>query len=98
MNLHEFVEYIQQHIISQNHLDDNDWIVRNGVKLFNTITIRKGVFLKLEEFCDDIMSQEPKLLLGSNEFWGLDDEALLSIIQRDNLNMKEVVIWENLIK
>ncbi|PKY23224.1 hypothetical protein RhiirB3_526350 [Rhizophagus irregularis] len=97
MNLYELVEHLQQHIISSNHLN-NDWIVQNGIKLFNTISLHKGAFPKLEEFCKNIMSQEPKLLIGSSEFWGLDDDALLSIIQLDYLNMKEVVIWENLIK
>jgi hypothetical protein len=97
MDLDELVEYLQQYIIGSNHLND-DWIIQNGIKLFNTISRHKGVFPMLEEFCDDIMSQEPKLLIGSNEFWGLDDDALLSIIQLDDLNMKEVVIWENLIK
>ncbi|CAB4418883.1 unnamed protein product [Rhizophagus irregularis] len=97
MNLYELVEHLQQHIIDLNH-SNNDWIKQNGIKLFNTILRHKGVFSKLEELCNDIMSQEPKLLIGSNEFWGLDDDALLSIIQRDNLNMKEIVIWENLIK
>ncbi|CAB4441045.1 unnamed protein product [Rhizophagus irregularis] len=47
---------------------------------------------------DWIVQNEPKLLIGSSEFWGLDDDALLSIIQLDYLNMKEVVIWDNLIK
>uniref|UniRef100_U9U4T3 Uncharacterized protein n=1 Tax=Rhizophagus irregularis (strain DAOM 181602 / DAOM 197198 / MUCL 43194) TaxID=747089 RepID=U9U4T3_RHIID len=28
-----------------------------------------------------------KILIGSNEFWELDDDALLSIIQHGNLNM-----------
>src|SRR5947207_13781841 len=96
MNLYELVEYIQQHIIHLN--SDNDWIVQNGVKLFNTISLHKGVFPKLEEFCYNIMGKEPKLLINSNEFWGLDDEALLSIIQLDKLNMKEFNIWENLVK
>src|ERR1051325_1268816 len=94
MNLNELVEHLQQHITGINH----DWIVQNGPKLFNAISRRKGVFSKLEEYCNDVMSQEPKLLIDSNELWGLDDEALLSIVQLDNLNMKEIEIWENLIK
>ncbi|CAB5331583.1 unnamed protein product [Rhizophagus irregularis] len=89
MNLYELVEHLQQHIIDLNH-SNNDWIKQNGIKLFITIFRHKGVFSKLEELCNKIMSQEPKLLIGSNEFWGLDDDALLSIIQRDNLNMKEI--------
>jgi hypothetical protein len=94
MNLYELVDYFQQHIINLN----NDWIIQNGAKLFNFITHRKGVFPKLEKLCSNIMTQKPNLLISSNEFWGLDDEALLSIIQLDNLEMKEIEIWDNLIK
>ncbi|GBB92967.1 hypothetical protein RclHR1_20920003 [Rhizophagus clarus] len=97
MNLYELVDHLQQFIIDLNSLN-NDWIIRNGIKLFNTISRHKGVFPKLEEFSNNIMSREPKLLIGSSEFWGLDNDALLSIIQLDNLNMKEIDIWENLIK
>ncbi|CAG8640806.1 5010_t:CDS:2 [Rhizophagus irregularis] len=67
MNLYELVEHLQQHIISSNHLN-NDWIVQNGIKLFNTISLHKGAFPKLEEFCKNIMSQEPKLLIGSRKW------------------------------
>ncbi|GBC24798.2 BTB/POZ protein [Rhizophagus irregularis DAOM 181602=DAOM 197198] len=94
MELHELVEYLQQCIINFN----NDWIELNGVKLYDFISHHKDVFPKLQELCNNIMSQKPKLLIDSNEFWGLDDEALLSMIQLDYLEMKEVEIWDNLIK
>ncbi|CAB4418469.1 unnamed protein product [Rhizophagus irregularis] len=94
MELYELVEYLQQCIINFN----NDWIELNGVKLYDFISHHKGVFPKLQELCNNIMSQKPKLLIDSNEFWGLDDEALLSMIQLDYLEMKEVEIWDNLIK
>ncbi|CAB5331714.1 unnamed protein product [Rhizophagus irregularis] len=94
MELYELVEYLQQCIINFN----NDWIELNGVKLYDFISHHKDVFPKLQELCNNIMSQKPKLLIDSNEFWGLDDEALLSMIQLDYLEMKEVEIWDNLIK
>ncbi|CAB4418890.1 unnamed protein product [Rhizophagus irregularis] len=94
MELYELVEYLQQCIINFN----NDWIELNGVKLYDFISHHKGVFPKLQELCNNIMSQKPKLLIDSNEFWGLDDEALLSMIQLDYLEMKEVEIWDNLNK
>ncbi|EXX63240.1 BTB/POZ protein [Rhizophagus irregularis DAOM 181602=DAOM 197198] len=97
MNLYELTEHLQQHIIDLSRLND-DWIIQNAVKLFNTISHRKGVFPKLEELCNNIMIQDPKLFIDSNEFLGLDSEVLLSIIQLDNLEMKEIIIWENLIK
>ncbi|GBB92184.1 hypothetical protein RclHR1_01980009 [Rhizophagus clarus] len=92
MKLYELVEHLQQYII------DNEWFIQNGAKLINFISHRKGVFSKLEDLCNNIMSQRPNLLISSNEFWGLDDEALLSIIKFDYLEMKEIEIWENLIK
>ncbi|CAB4380150.1 unnamed protein product [Rhizophagus irregularis] len=70
MNLHELIEHLQQHIINLSRLN-NDWIIQNGVKLFNIIFNRKGVFPKLEELCNNIMIQDPKLFINSNEFWGV---------------------------
>ncbi|RGB33295.1 hypothetical protein C1646_761894 [Rhizophagus diaphanus] len=94
MNLYELVDHLQQHIINLNH----DWMVQNGVKLFNIISQHKGIFSKLEEYCNNIMNQEPELLIDSNDFWRLDDETLITFIQLDNLKMEEVNIWENLVK
>ncbi|GBB92192.1 hypothetical protein RclHR1_01980017 [Rhizophagus clarus] len=94
MNLSELVDHLQQHIINLNH----DWMVQNGVKLFNIISQRKGIFSKLEKYCNKIMNQEPELLIDSNDFWRLDDETLITFIQLDNLKMEEVNIWENLVK
>ncbi|GBB92189.1 hypothetical protein RclHR1_01980014 [Rhizophagus clarus] len=74
MNLHELSEHIQQHIINLSSLKNN-WIIQNGVKLFNTVSRRKGIFPKLEELCNNILIQEQKLLINSNEFWGLDEET-----------------------
>jgi hypothetical protein len=94
MNLHELVDHLQQHIINLNH----DWMVQNGVKLFNIISQHKGIFSKLEEYCNNILNQEPELLIDSNDFWRLDDETLITFLQLDNLKMEEVNIWENLVK
>ncbi|UZO18045.1 uncharacterized protein OCT59_009368 [Rhizophagus irregularis] len=80
------------------HLCNNHWIMQNSIKLFNTISCRKVNFPKLKELCYNTMIQTPKLYINSDEFLGLDYEVLLTIIQLDNLEMKEIVIWENLIK
>jgi len=94
MNLNELVDYLQQHITTLSH----DWIIHNGVKLFNMVSRHKGAFLKLEEYCKNIIDKDPKLFVKSNKFWELEDDALLSLIQLDNLNMEEIEIWENLIR
>ncbi|RIA84594.1 BTB/POZ protein [Glomus cerebriforme] len=77
MNLCELVEYLQQHIINLN----NDWIKKNIVKLFNKIYQCKGVFPKLEDYCNDInMCQESELLIDSNIFRGLNHGVLQRIL------------------
>ncbi|CAB4420107.1 unnamed protein product [Rhizophagus irregularis] len=73
------------------HLCNNHWIMQNSIKLFNTISCRKVNFPKLEELCYNTMIQTPKLYINSDEFLGLDYEVLLTIIQLDNLEMKEIV-------
>src|SRR5438105_3954724 len=47
MNLHELVEHIQLHISYSRH---DDWIVQNGVKLYDIISKHRGNFTILEEY------------------------------------------------
>ncbi|RHZ58574.1 hypothetical protein Glove_372g33 [Diversispora epigaea] len=55
-------------------------------------------FKNLKKFCNDIIVKYPKLIFESNEFASLHESALVSILKRDDLQMKESEIWDYLIK
>ncbi|RHZ72250.1 hypothetical protein Glove_243g46 [Diversispora epigaea] len=55
-------------------------------------------FKDLEKFCNDIITKYPNLIFESAEFTSLQETALLSILKRDDLQMKESEIWDYIIK
>jgi hypothetical protein len=54
--------------------------------------------VKLQEFCLDKVCYEPKILFNSDKFTQLSAPLLEIILKRDDLNLNEIEIWENLIK
>ncbi|CAB4444558.1 unnamed protein product [Rhizophagus irregularis] len=53
---------------------------------------------KLQEFCLDKICSEPEILFNSDKFAQLSAPLLEVILKRDNLNLNEIEIWENLVK
>ncbi|GBB93255.1 hypothetical protein RclHR1_02140008 [Rhizophagus clarus] len=55
-------------------------------------------FFNLQEFCLETICSEPEFLFNNNKFINLPAPLLEIILGRDDLNLTEVEIWENLIK
>ncbi|RHZ81575.1 hypothetical protein Glove_117g56 [Diversispora epigaea] len=62
------------------------------------IHLCKNNFEKLENFCNDIVSKYPNLIFDADDFTSLPESALVSLLKRDDLQMKEVKIWDYVIK
>ncbi|POG80879.1 hypothetical protein GLOIN_2v1471124 [Rhizophagus irregularis DAOM 181602=DAOM 197198] len=56
------------------------------------------IFARLQEYCLNKICSEPKILFSSNKFTQLSVPLLEIILKRDDLNLKEIEIWESLIK
>src|SRR6266498_3020391 len=54
--------------------------------------------VNLQEFCLDKICSEPEILFNSDKFTQLSAPLLEIILKRDDLNLKEIEIWEDLIK
>jgi hypothetical protein len=54
--------------------------------------------VNLQEFCLDKICSEPDILFKSDKFIQLSAPLLEIILKRDDLNLEEIEIWENLIK
>ncbi|EXX58737.1 BTB/POZ domain-containing protein [Rhizophagus irregularis DAOM 181602=DAOM 197198] len=55
-------------------------------------------FFNLQEFCLETICYEPKILFNNNKFINLPAPLLEIILKRDDLNLTEIEIWDNLIK
>ncbi|RHZ85086.1 hypothetical protein Glove_71g70 [Diversispora epigaea] len=65
--------------------------------IYNSIFSRNG-FKKLENFCNDIVVKYPNFIFDANNFTSLKESALVSLLERDDLQMEEVKIWDYVIK
>ena len=55
-------------------------------------------FKGLKKFYNDIIVKYPNLIFESEDFTSLQETALVSILKRDDLRVKEIEIWDYVIK
>jgi hypothetical protein len=55
-------------------------------------------FLKLQNFCTELISKEPKKVFNSKDFNSISEKCLISLIQRDNIRMDDIKVWEYVLK
>ncbi|RHZ64804.1 hypothetical protein Glove_320g143 [Diversispora epigaea] len=52
----------------------------------------------LKQFYNDIITKHPNLIFESEDFTSLQEAALISILEKDNLQLEEIKIWDYVIK
>ncbi|RIB29222.1 hypothetical protein C2G38_1212292 [Gigaspora rosea] len=53
---------------------------------------------ELQKWCNDIVAKYPDKIFDSEDFFSLQEHALVSLISRDDLQMEEVKIWNRVIE
>ncbi|RHZ87623.1 hypothetical protein Glove_33g165 [Diversispora epigaea] len=77
--------------------DKASWLKTHFSLVYRSIFVKEN-FKNLESFCNDIVVKYPNLIFDSSDFTSLPESALLSLLKRDDLQMKEVEIWDYVIK
>ncbi|RHZ87548.1 hypothetical protein Glove_33g18 [Diversispora epigaea] len=77
--------------------DKASWLKTHFSFVYRTIFVKEN-FKDLENFCNDIVVKYPNLIFDSSDFNSLPESALVSLLKRDDLQMKEVEIWDFVIK
>ncbi|RHZ48296.1 hypothetical protein Glove_553g56 [Diversispora epigaea] len=90
--LEELVERLQTFLI-ENH---PSWLKLKFSKIYNSSF--QTDFKALQNYCNDIIAKHPNLIFESNDFNTLPEAALVSIIQRDDLQLEESKIWDYVIQ
>jgi hypothetical protein len=93
LHLQELANCLQKYLIKSK----TELIVQNFV-LTQQIISQSNNLLELQEFCTNLMVQSPEKILKSFDFVSLSEKSLISLIKRDNLQMKEIEVWENVLK
>jgi hypothetical protein len=74
-----------------------DWINQNFNLIYRT-SFENNSFLKLQNFCTELMSKVPEKIFNSVDFISLSENCLISLIQHDNFQMNDIQVWEHVLK
>ncbi|UZO25410.1 uncharacterized protein OCT59_017675 [Rhizophagus irregularis] len=58
------------------------------------ISFQSNNLLELHQFCTDLMAKSPGKIFELFDFTSLYEKSLISLIERDDLQMKEIEVWE----
>src|ERR1700722_13859223 len=85
--------------VTEDYIIENyQQFLRNDPVAILQIVHYNESFVNLKEFCLEIICSDPKILFNSDKFINLPAPLLEIILKRDDLNLIEIEIWENLIK
>ncbi|CAB4438889.1 unnamed protein product [Rhizophagus irregularis] len=92
-HLQELVDYLQKYLI-ENKIE---WMEQH-FELTHRTSFHSSSLLELQKFCIDFMAKSPEKVFKSLDFISLPEESLVSLIKRDDLQMKEVEVWDHVLK
>jgi hypothetical protein len=93
LNLKKLTKVAEDFIIENHH----QFLQKDPVGILQIVYNCKPP-ANLQEFCLEKICSEPGSLFNSEKFTKLPAPLLEIILKRDDLNLDEIEIWENLIK
>lgn len=93
LKLTELIDHIQTHLLT----NDIEWIHANLLKLLY-LTFTHTSYSRLSKFCQNIFNKQCTQIFNSSEFLNLEEQFLINIIERNDLQIDEIVIWEAVIR
>jgi hypothetical protein len=93
LNLQELTAHLQLFLIKNK----KEWMKQN-FNLIYRASFENNSFLKLRNFCTELMSNEPKSIFNSIDFILLSKNCLISLIQNVNFRMSDIQVWEHALK
>ncbi|RIB29316.1 hypothetical protein C2G38_2027830 [Gigaspora rosea] len=74
-----------------------NWLRLYFAKIYH-LSFQNDQHQKSQEWCNNFLVKYPKKIFESEDFASLQENALVSLIKRDDLQMEEVKIWKYVIK
>ncbi|RIB22777.1 hypothetical protein C2G38_2140073 [Gigaspora rosea] len=93
LGLVELVEYIQSYLIDNKAF----WLRLKFTQVYST-SFQDNNFKALQTFCTDILAKHPNLIFDSNDFTSIQENALVTLLKRDDLQVEESEIWDKVIQ
>ncbi|KAF0457448.1 kelch-like protein 17 [Gigaspora margarita] len=92
--LQELIDHAQDYLLCYKP----SWMQRNFATTHRIAFQHSCAFTKLKDYCWEIIRNDPELVFQAEDFINLEESALLNLLKRDDLMIKEITVWENLIK
>jgi hypothetical protein len=89
----ELFDYVQDYLIEKQI----EWILKK-FSLVLHISFKLSNCKKLQEYCLKIICEDTHSFITSNEFLSLDKEIIYKVLEKDDSQIKEVDVWDHLIK
>ncbi|EXX68089.1 hypothetical protein RirG_108260 [Rhizophagus irregularis DAOM 197198w] len=93
LHLQELVNYLQNYLIENN----SEWLEQH-FELIHRTSFQSNNLSKLQQFCINLMAENPEKIFESVEFTSLPEKSLISLIKKDDLQMREIDVWEHVLK
>ncbi|RHZ70086.1 hypothetical protein Glove_275g85 [Diversispora epigaea] len=93
LDLDELVEHLQSHLITNNI----SWLKLNFAQVYQ-MSYQVKNFDIIQKFCYNIIAKHPDIIFESENFISLPEDALITIIKLDNLQLDEDKIWDYVIQ
>ena len=91
--LDELYNFVEDHLIK----NQSNWIKENYVKVLHTIYLLPKC-VKLKDYCLNSICDSPKPFFTSTNFPTLEEDVLLDLLKRNDLDMEEIDVWNSLIE
>jgi hypothetical protein len=91
--LQEIVDYLRKYFIENK----SEWMEQH-FELIHRTSFQSNSLLEFQQFCTDFMAKSPEKIFKSLDFTSLPEKSLVQLIKRDDLQMKEVEVWEHVLK
>ncbi|GBC27186.2 carbohydrate-binding module family 13 protein [Rhizophagus irregularis DAOM 181602=DAOM 197198] len=92
LNLQELIPCLESFLIGNSA----NWIEQNFDLIFKT-SFENDLSVKLQEYCTNLISNNPKKLFESLNVVSIPENLLISLIKNDNLQMS-IHVWDYVIK
>ncbi|EXX61734.1 uncharacterized protein OCT59_029104 [Rhizophagus irregularis] len=92
LHLQELVDYLQKYLINNKV----KWMEQHFGLAYRT-SFQSNSLLELQQFCIDCITKSPQIF-KSFDVTIFSEKSLTSLIKRDDLQMKEIEIWEHVLK
>ncbi|RHZ84091.1 hypothetical protein Glove_85g87 [Diversispora epigaea] len=91
--LEELFKHVQNYLIEK----EAAWLNQNLVKVL-LIVSKLASCKQLQDYCYESICTDPEPFFTSKEFPILDKDIFLELVKRDDLGIKEIDLWDHLIK